>query len=360
MLRETRGRIVNVTSVGGLVATPFLGPYAGSKYALEAFSDCLRTELRPWGIRTIAIEPGSIATEIWTSGKAIADDARDSMPPEAEKLYGKAMDATVRMSNEMGARGIPPEEAARVIHKALTVRRPKARYLVGRDAYAIKYMSRLLPDRVWDAMIRRALRLALSADRAADNRPCDGTAPRRSRGMQETLTAPATRAAAEPDKAAVAFEALYRSSRDDVYAYVAGLLRDRAAAEDVTALAFERAYRKRAKWDPGRGTRRAWLFGIARNAALDELRRRKRTAELAADPEDVDATPLEAEAEGALRRAALRDAMAGLDATRARADRAQVLRRPRQRRDRERDRRLRVERRHANPQDDREAEEGLR
>lgn len=159
MLRQTRGRIVNVTSVGGLVATPFLGPYAGSKYALEAFSDCLRTELRPWGIRTIAVEPGSIATEIWTSGQAIADDAREAMPPEAEQLYGKAMDATVRMSNEMGARGIPPEEAARVIHKALTVRRPKARYLVGRDAYAIKYMSRLLPDRVWDAMIRRALRL---------------------------------------------------------------------------------------------------------------------------------------------------------------------------------------------------------
>jgi RNA polymerase sigma-70 factor, ECF subfamily len=132
--------------------------------------------------------------------------------------------------------------------------------------------------------------------------------------MQETLTAPATRAAAEPDEAAVAFEALYRSSRDDVYAYVAGLLRDRAAAEDVTALAFERAYRKRAKWDPGRGTRRAWLFGIARNAALDELRRRRRTAELAAEPEDVDATPLDAEAESALRRAALRSAMAKLDA----------------------------------------------
>lgn len=159
MLRQTRGRIVNVTSVGGLVATPFLGPYAASKYALEAFSDCLRTELRPWGIRTIAIEPGSVATEIWNSGQAIADDAREAMPPEAEQLYGKALDATVRMSNEMGARGIPPEEAARVIHKALTVRRPKARYLVGRDAYAIKYMSRLLPDRVWDAMIRRALRL---------------------------------------------------------------------------------------------------------------------------------------------------------------------------------------------------------
>ena len=80
------------------------------------------------------------------------------------------------------------------------------------------------------------------------------------------------------------FEALYRSSRDDVFAYVATLLRDRAAAEDVTALAFERAYRRRRTFDRRRGEERAWLFGIARNAALDELRRRKRLATLVVEP----------------------------------------------------------------------------
>jgi RNA polymerase sigma-70 factor (ECF subfamily) len=82
------------------------------------------------------------------------------------------------------------------------------------------------------------------------------------------------------------FERLYRSSRDDVYAYAKGLLRDRAAAEDVTATAFERAYRKRSRFDPRRGSARAWLFGIARNEALDELRRRGRHAALATDQED--------------------------------------------------------------------------
>lgn len=82
------------------------------------------------------------------------------------------------------------------------------------------------------------------------------------------------------------FDALYRSSARDVYAYVASLLRDHAAAEDVTALAFERAYRKRRAFDRSRGNERAWLFGIARNAALDELRRRKRRAALATEPED--------------------------------------------------------------------------
>jgi len=132
--------------------------------------------------------------------------------------------------------------------------------------------------------------------------------------MQGTLAAPATTTETAPDADRAAFEALYRTSRDDVYAYVAGLLRDRSAAEDVTALAFERAYRKRGRWDASRGSRRAWLFGIARNAALDELRRRKRSAELAAEPEDVDATPLDVEADTALRRTTLRTAMASLDA----------------------------------------------
>jgi RNA polymerase sigma-70 factor, ECF subfamily len=107
--------------------------------------------------------------------------------------------------------------------------------------------------------------------------------PSRSKGVNETLVATAEEAPREAD---LAFDSLYRSSRDDVYAYVAGLVRDRATAEEVTATAFERAYRKRSRFDPSRGEQRAWLFGIARNAALDELRRRGRQAELAAEPAD--------------------------------------------------------------------------
>jgi RNA polymerase sigma-70 factor, ECF subfamily len=107
----------------------------------------------------------------------------------------------------------------------------------------------------------------------------------RSTGMEQTLVADAN---AAPHEADLAFDRLYRSSRDDVYAYVAGLLRDAAAAEEVTAAAFERAYRKRNRFDPRRGEPRAWLFGIARNAALDELRRRGRQAELTTEPVDLD------------------------------------------------------------------------
>jgi RNA polymerase sigma factor (sigma-70 family) len=107
-------------------------------------------------------------------------------------------------------------------------------------------------------------------------------------------------------------EALYRSSRRDLYAYVCSLLGDRASAEDVTALAFERAYRRRRTFDSTRGEPRAWLFGIARNAALDELRRRGRLATLSTEPPDVAAPDLEDGAEVALRRTAVRAAVAGL------------------------------------------------
>ncbi|HEU4735666.1 MAG TPA: sigma-70 family RNA polymerase sigma factor [Solirubrobacterales bacterium] len=102
--------------------------------------------------------------------------------------------------------------------------------------------------------------------------------------MSETAVAAAVAASRDMR---IDFERLYESSRDDVFAYAAGLLRDRAAAEDATAAAFERAYRKRSRFDPAKGSPRAWLFGIARNAALDELRRRGRHAELSAEPVDV-------------------------------------------------------------------------
>jgi RNA polymerase sigma factor (sigma-70 family) len=122
---------------------------------------------------------------------------------------------------------------------------------------------------------------------------------------------------AEGQTAWMRFESLYRSSRDDVYAYAMTLLRDPAAAEDVTALAFERAYRKRRSFDRRRGEERAWLFGIARNAALDELRRRRRVAALVIDPaSEDDSDPSEPAASDEedilLRRATLRRALTEL------------------------------------------------
>ena len=131
---------------------------------------------------------------------------------------------------------------------------------------------------------------------------------RRSTGVHHTLTVPFP-ARSAPGR--LDFDALYRASRDDVFAYVATLLRDRSAAEDVTALAFERALRRQRTYRPARGSERAWLFGIARNAALDELRRRSRTAALLADPEDP--RPAVDEADLPIDRATVRAALATLE-----------------------------------------------
>lgn len=138
-------------------------------------------------------------------------------------------------------------------------------------------------------------------------------------GMLEAVPEPETATKVRPGPRPL-FEDLYRGSRDDLYSYVAGLLRDRVAAEDVTALAFERAFRKWDRFDPKRGSARGWLFGIARNAALDELRKRKR---------EVPATePAEQEAPGSvtgtvLEREQRADLMAALG-TLAPADREMV------------------------------------
>lgn len=134
--------------------------------------------------------------------------------------------------------------------------------------------------------------------------------PARSRGVNQALVAAAEEAPRETD---LAFDALYRSSRDDLYAYVASLLRDPAAAEEATATAFERAYRKRNRFDPARGEARAWLFGIARNAALDELRRRGRRADLVAEPADLAAEPVDNSTERNERRLVLAAALDALE-----------------------------------------------
>ena len=118
--------------------------------------------------------------------------------------------------------------------------------------------------------------------------------------------------ATPPNTAGASFDALYRDTARDIYAYVRTLLGDDATAEDVTALAFERAYRRRASFDARRGSQRGWLFGIARNAALDELRRRKRVAPLIGELPDEAAADPDEEADLAARRTTVRAALAAL------------------------------------------------
>jgi len=157
-LRRGGGRIVNVSSIGGRVALPLVSAYNASKFGLEGLSDSLRRELRSHGVDVILIEPGGVKTPIWNKAQDLADDMLEDMPPDAERLYGKLI-AAVRAGTQRIARetGADPSEVADAIGEALTARRPRARYVVGRDAKTRAVLSRVVPDRVMDRLIARAI-----------------------------------------------------------------------------------------------------------------------------------------------------------------------------------------------------------
>jgi NAD(P)-dependent dehydrogenase (short-subunit alcohol dehydrogenase family) len=155
---RARGRIVNMSSIGGRVANPLFGPYSASKFALEAISDALRREVAEHGVRVVSVEPGGIATPIWGKG---LDDARRLMEAAGEeqmRRYARLTEAVTRAVERIGREGLPPEEVARVVGKAVTAERPRARYVVGRQAKVQALAARLLPDRAFDAVVARALR----------------------------------------------------------------------------------------------------------------------------------------------------------------------------------------------------------
>jgi NAD(P)-dependent dehydrogenase (short-subunit alcohol dehydrogenase family) len=158
-LRAGRGRIVNVASIGGRVALPLVGAYNASKFALEGMSDALRRELLSQGVDVIVIEPGGVKTPIWGKGDRLATELAADMPPEGERLYGPLVAAIRRQTTRIATEtGIEPREVAEVIGRALTAKRPRARYLVGRDAKMRAPAAAVLPARVMDRLVGRALR----------------------------------------------------------------------------------------------------------------------------------------------------------------------------------------------------------
>jgi NAD(P)-dependent dehydrogenase (short-subunit alcohol dehydrogenase family) len=158
-LRRARGRIVMVSSIGGRVGLPLVSAYSASKFGLEGLSDSLRREIASQGVDVILIEPGGVKTPIWKKGERLADEMLEDVPPEAERLYGRMIEALRReTANIEQVRGMEPSEVAEVIGEALTASRPRARYLVGGDAKLRARMAAVLPDRVMDRLIGRALR----------------------------------------------------------------------------------------------------------------------------------------------------------------------------------------------------------
>jgi NAD(P)-dependent dehydrogenase (short-subunit alcohol dehydrogenase family) len=152
-LRRAKGRVVNMGSISGRIAMPTIGPYAISKFGLEAFSDSLRRELHPWGIHVSLVEPGAIATPIWKKAIDRAEWALKNMSDEVRQLYGQSIEAGRAAAVKMSEGAIPADEVAKVVHHALTASKPKTRYLVGKEAKMAALMDWLLPDRAMDWMI---------------------------------------------------------------------------------------------------------------------------------------------------------------------------------------------------------------
>ncbi len=159
MLRTARGRIVNMGSISGWVASPYLGAYAASKHALEAVTDSLRIELRNWGIRVAIIEPGPVVTPIWEKSLASSDELAERMPPEAERLYGEDTRALRKMTEQLGKNGMPVELVVRAVVHALSARRPKTRYPVNWYTRLSIAVLKRVPDRLRDRLVLWELRL---------------------------------------------------------------------------------------------------------------------------------------------------------------------------------------------------------
>jgi NAD(P)-dependent dehydrogenase (short-subunit alcohol dehydrogenase family) len=154
-LLNARGRVVNVSSVGGRVVLPLFGPYSASKFALEAMTDALRREVESLGVRVVSVEPGAIATPIWDKGFETAEALAQGASPEAVARYAKLIDVVQREAQRMAR--LPPARVAEVIGEALVADRPRTRYVVGRQARARVALARLLPDRAFDRLLTRML-----------------------------------------------------------------------------------------------------------------------------------------------------------------------------------------------------------
>ena len=157
-LIRSKGRVVNLSSVGGKIAMATYGPYASTKFALEAVSDALRREMAPFGVQIIVVEPGAVRTGMADRTITAALELAAAMTPEQSRRYGGLVQAVTTQTASATESGLPTDAAAKVIAEAVTARRPRTRYTVGRDAARITLLARILPDRMLDRVFATALR----------------------------------------------------------------------------------------------------------------------------------------------------------------------------------------------------------
>lgn len=152
MLRQSKGRILNISSISGRIAPPFMAPYAASKFALEAVSDSLRRELRRHGVRVSIIEPGPIATPIWEKAKTESAGVLASYPAEIQDVYGRTLERFNNRLDEISRTAAPVRVVIEAVEHAVMAPRPRLRYPVGRGIGFSTLLARLLPDRLLDRL----------------------------------------------------------------------------------------------------------------------------------------------------------------------------------------------------------------
>ncbi|UMB68139.1 SDR family NAD(P)-dependent oxidoreductase [Mycobacterium paraterrae] len=157
-LLKSSGTVVNISSIGGKVALPTYGAYAGSKFAMEAVSDALRRETGGTGVNVVVIEPGAVKTQIAERGIATSEKLTAAMSTEQRARYHTLVNAVTAQARSFDATGVPAESAAKVIAHAATASRPRTRYTIGRDAAMLARVSRLVSDRTMDRIMRLNLR----------------------------------------------------------------------------------------------------------------------------------------------------------------------------------------------------------
>jgi NAD(P)-dependent dehydrogenase (short-subunit alcohol dehydrogenase family) len=155
LIRSGSGRVVFIGSLGGKAALPLFGPYCASKFAIEAISESLRYELRPWGIHACVVEPGAIKTAIWEKGRQDVDHLEQDLPAEASERYAAHLAALRKALDMQDKQSADPEKVAKAVEHALFARRPKTRYPVGTDARILTTLIRCLPDKPREAIIGR-------------------------------------------------------------------------------------------------------------------------------------------------------------------------------------------------------------
>ncbi len=158
-IREAKGTVVFIASIGGRIASPFMSPYNTSKFGVEALGESLRHELKPWDIDVVVIEPGSIDTPIWEKGAETIDEQTSKLSPTVKRLYGKQLDRMEEVLKETASRGIPPEKVAKAIHTAISSDNPRHRYLVGTDAKIAARLKGSLPDRTFSKLAGRQFKM---------------------------------------------------------------------------------------------------------------------------------------------------------------------------------------------------------